>query len=182
MTDRTPPENRDEYTARQDPPPAGTETARASFASMEEARSAIERLESGGVPADAIVLAGEVNEEAAGYDSERHLFSAVGRGILVWGAIGAVAGAILGALFTIPFSELGLVWAAVLGGIFGAGVGGSIGGLMATKYNSPAWTETYQAVPEGQVTVEVAHSDSQIVSRARGILSDRPDPCDSGSE
>jgi hypothetical protein len=175
MTDRTPPERPDEYTARQDPPPAGAETARASFSTMDEARSAVERLETGGVPADAIALAGDVNEERAGYDSERHLFSDVGKAVVVWGGLGAIAGAILGALFTIPFPELGLVWAAVFGGIFGAGVGGSIGGLMATKYNSPAWTETYQAVPEGPVTIEVAHSDNEIVSRARDILANRSD-------
>lgn len=170
MTDRTPPERPDEYTARQDPPPAGAEAARASFSNMDEARRAVERLETGGVPADAIALAAAVDEERAGYDSERHVFSDVGKAVLVWGVMGAVAGAILGVLFTIPFPELGLVWAAIFGGIFGAGVGGSIGGLMATKYNSPAWTETYQAVPEGPVTIEVAHSDSEIVSRARDIF------------
>lgn len=175
MTDRTPRETPDDYTARQDPPPRGARTASASFATMDEARDAVERLESGGVPSEAIALAGEMNEERAGYESERHMFSDVGKAALIGGAIGAAVGAILGLLFTIPFPDLGLIWAAIFGAIFGAGVGGSIGGLSATKYNSPAWTETYEAVPEGQVTIEVAHSDPEIVSRARDILSGRLD-------
>ena len=173
MTDPTPRQTPDDYTARQDPPPPGAATARASFSSMDEAREAVERLESGGVPSEAIALAGDVSEERAGYDSERHMFSDVGKAVVIGGAIGAVAGAVLGALFTIPFSELGLIWSAVFGAVFGAGEGGSIGGLSATKYNSPAWTETYEAVPEGPVTIEVAHSDPEVVDRAREILDDR---------
>lgn len=172
MPDPTPPQRPDDYTARQDPPPAGAHTAHASFATMDEARGAVERLESGGVPSEAIALAGQVSEEKAGYDSERHLFSDVGRAVVVGAAIGAAAGAVMGLLFTIPFPDLGVIWAVVFGGIFGAGVGGSIGGLMATKYNSPAWTQTYEAVSEGEVTIEVAHADPEVIDRAREILSE----------
>lgn len=174
MTDPASGQTPNDYPARQDPPPPGAQTARASFSSMEEARRAVERLEIGGVPSEAIALAGDVSEEQAGYDSERHMFSDLGKAVVIGGAIGALAGAVLGALLTIPFPGLGLIWAAVFGAIFGAGVGGSIGGLSATKYNSPAWTETYEAVPEGPVTIEVAHSDPEIVTRAREILDDRP--------
>lgn len=150
--------------------PSEAGRVRASFSSMEEARDAIERLEDEGVPADAINLTGGVNEEGGGYDSERHLFSDLTKAALIGGAIGAVVGAILGALLTIPFPEVGLVLAAVLGAIFGAGAGGAIGGLSATKYNSRAWSETYEAVPEGRVTVEVAHADGEVVEDARKVL------------
>lgn len=155
--------------------PSEADRIHATFKSMEKAREAIESLEDGGVPAEAITLTGGVDEEGGGYDSERHLFSDLTKAALVGGAIGAVVGGVLGALLTIPFPEIGLLLAAVLGAIFGAGAGGAIGGLSATRYNSRAWTDTYEAVPEGRVTVEVAHADGAIVEDARKIFRNAED-------
>jgi outer membrane lipoprotein SlyB len=116
-----------------------------------------------------------VEEAGAGYETERRLFSDVTRAVLLGGAIGAVLGGVLGALIAIPVEGIGLVLAAVLGAVFGAGVGGSAGGLGATKYNSPAWAETYEAEPHGDVVVVVAHADAEVVDYARRILASASD-------
>jgi hypothetical protein len=157
-------------TSRHDPPPPGAHSVSGAFGSMTDARRVIEDLEEAGVPPEAISLTEGVDEEAGGYDSERRFLGDVTRATVAGATAGAIVGAILGALVTLAFPDAGLALAAVLGAIFGAGVGGTAGGLSATKYNSPAWTETYEAAAEDEVTVEVAHADADVVEKAREII------------
>lgn len=161
-------------TSRHDPPPAGAHQVSGSFDSMTEARRAIENLEEAGVPPESITLTGGVDEEAGGYHSERRFLGDVTRAAVAGGTAGAIVGAILGALLTLAFPDAGLALPAALGAIFGAGVGGTAGGLSATKYNSPAWTETYEAAAKDEVTVEVAHADADVVEKARETIESDP--------
>lgn len=157
-------------TPRHEPPPPGAHRVSGSFDSMTDARREIENLEEAGIPPEAISLTEGVDDEAGGYDSERRFLGDVTRAAVAGGAVAAIVGAIIGALVALAFPGAGLVLPAVLGAIFGAGVGGTAGGLSATKYNSPAWTETYEAAAEDEVTVEVAHADPDVVEKARRTL------------
>lgn len=157
-------------TPRHDPPPPGAHRVSDSFDSMTDARRVIEKLEEAGIPPEAISLTEGVDEEAGGYNSERRFLGDVTRAAVTGGATGAIIGAILGALVTLAFPGAGLALPAVLGAIFGAGVGGTAGGLSTTKYNSPAWTETYEAVAEDEVTVGVANGDAGVVEKARRTM------------
>jgi hypothetical protein len=90
--------------------------------------------------------------------------------VIVGGALGIVAGALLGVVVAAILPGVSFLLACGLAAIFGAGVGGAAGGMSVAKYNSPAWTETYETVEEGQVAVGVHHAESSVVDSAEEVL------------
>lgn len=147
----------------------------ASTAEMSVARALIEDLEEHGVPPRAIALigaapGGSMDDTTPGGDAETEAIDDLGRSVAVGGAAGAAAGGVLGSAVTLAIPGVGLVVAAGLGAIFGAGVGGSAGGMSVAKYNSPAWTETFETVERGEVAVGVHHADRSVVDAAAEII------------
>lgn len=151
----------------------------ASVVDMESARRLIEDLEEHGIPPGALALLGagpEAGHEAAGGgEAESAAFDDVTKSALSGGAAGAAAGGILGSLVTLAVPGAGILVAGGLGAVFGAGVGGAAGGMAVAKYNSEAWTATYETVQRGDVAVGVHHADRGVVEAAREVI-DRHEP------
>jgi hypothetical protein len=130
--------------------PGAAERLSARFATLEQARKAIEVLERKGVEADDIHLEGpgaQVARRPVTNDEQRSrdqaVTGAVGRRAAMGGALGAVVGAAAGLLIGLPFFEGIALLTAVLGGAI---VGFLLGFLFAGYSRLPvteAWSDTF---------------------------------------
>lgn len=153
--------------------PSAPHSITATVAHPAAARVLVEELEKGGVPPGSIQMSDVVTpEEDAANEAmpESEAFVDVSKSSVAGGAIGAVIGGGLGAVLGMIVPELGIGWAILIGGVFGAGVGGSAGGMRVAKYNSPAWRETYETVDEGRVTVGVHDGDPGVIDTAEAVM------------
>lgn len=154
--------------------PHGPYSVVAVMEDLDSARLLMEELEQQGVPPGSIGLEGPTppeHDEAPEEMPESSAFSDVSRSTVGGAVIGAVVGGILGAVLTIPFPELGLFWAMVLGAIFGGGIGLAAGGMAVAKFNSPAWRESYAtAQPGDRVSVGVHAQDPRVVESAAELM------------
>ena len=148
----------------------------ASAPDTEQARALIEELESNGVPDTAIALVAvgiekqsDPNESIADSEAFSDLFMAVIRGGFIWG----LGGVILGVLVSTFITDLSWAWGGLFGFLFGAAVGGAYGGMTVARYNSPAWTETYEITEVGDPSVGVHHRDQSVVDLAQDVLQQR---------
>lgn len=146
----------------------------ASVVDLEAARLLIEDLEEHGIPPGSLALLGAApeagHEAAGGGEAESAAFDDVTKSALSGGVGGAAAGGILGSLVTLVVPGAGILVAGGLGAIFGAGVGGAAGGMAVAKYNSDAWSATYETVQRGEVAVGVHHADQGVVEAAREVI------------
>lgn len=151
----------------------------AAVADLEAARLLIEDLEEHGIPPGALALLGAApeggHEAAGGGEAESAAFDDVTKSAIAGGAVGAATGGILGSLVTLALPGTGILVAGGLGAVFGAGVGGAAGGMAVAKYNSDAWSATYETVQLGEVAVGVHHADRSVIDAARQII-DRHHP------
>jgi hypothetical protein len=147
----------------------------ASVREMDQARVLIEDLEEHGVPPVSIALLGVApggsmdGTERQG-EAETHALTQLAKSVIVGGGLGIVAGALLGAVVAAVLPGVSFLLACSLAAIFGAGVGGAAGGMSVAKYNSPAWTDTYETVEEGEVAVGVHHAESSVVDAAEEVF------------
>lgn len=151
----------------------------ASVADMDQARLLIEDLEEHGIPPGSLALLGAASEAgheaAGGGEAESSAFDDVTKSALAGGAIGAATGGILGSLVTLAVPGAGILVAGGLGAVFGAGVGGAAGGMAVAKYNSDAWSATYETVQRGEIAVGVHHADRAVIEAAHEVI-DRHEP------
>jgi MFS family permease len=162
---------------RRAPERGGAPSAMARYATLTDARSAIEALERHGVDGVDIVLAGwradaaERSRRTSGADGQfvRYLGWSVIRGAVPGGVIGMLLGAIAAGI-VLAFWDV-RAWGLVLGFCagFGAGLGALIGSFVDVERHvgfSDAWALTLQDIPDGSIWVLVFdHTD-----RARDVV------------
>jgi hypothetical protein len=151
----------------------------ASVGGLDQARRLIEDLENHGIPTPAIALLGATTKDPghAGRESdiaESDALAQLAKSVIVGGMAGILVGATLGLLLAGVIPDLETGWGLVMGGVFGAGVGGAAGGISVAKYSSPAWDETYQVDEAGDLAVAVHHVDREIVDEAEEIIERHP--------
>jgi F0F1-type ATP synthase assembly protein I len=147
----------------------------ASVDGLDQARRLIEDLENHGIPTPAIELLGASLKDPSHSDRESDIpesdaFAQLAKSVIIGGMAGIVVGALLGLLLASVIADLETGWGLVMGGVFGAGVGGAAGGISVAKYSSPAWDETYQVDAAGDLAVAVHHEDREIVDSAEEII------------
>ena len=159
----------------------------AVYPTVEAAREAVTRLERTGIEAGNIELLGAGAEGAAEpqtnveqRQADMAVTGAVGKRSAVGLAIGAVIGAVVVALaalaaeaiFDIPGATGGLLLIAALGGaLFGGYAGFFYGGASGLPV-SDAWSETFEAVKQGQPAVAVHSQRADQVDDAIEALRD----------
>lgn len=153
----------------------------ATFADVEQARSAMAALENAGIDGNRIELQGQAGRQAhdsrgvaPDADSRAAGFAgkAVGGGVIV----GAVVGAVLALAIGIPVlgggSINGAVIALLIGAIAaGAGVGIAVGGYTRVKQGE-AWEETFDAPQGASATVAVRAKADDERERITELLRD----------
>lgn len=144
-------------------------TLTAKIGSSDQARSLIEELEDRGIPPNAIDLAESPVAMVRSSERRADLFGDVGRSVLAGAALGSVSGVVLGGLLALA-AGLEFPATALLGVVFGAGIGGAAGGIRVVKYASPAWRESQHSEEPGVVTVTVRHPDSSVIDRAEEVI------------
>ena len=142
---------------------------------LDAARLLIEDLEKHGTPSVSIELVGAATKDpgSPGRESdvaESDAFADLSKSTIVGGSLGIVIGGLLGLLMAYLIPGLTWPWGAVIGGLFGAGVGGAAGGMSVAKYSSPAWDETYQVEDSGRLRVAVHHADEEVVEEAEETM------------
>lgn len=141
---------------------------------LDSARLLMEKLEQRGIPPGSIGLQGTVppEEDGARHEMpEADAISDVGRSTGSGAMIGVVVGGLLGALLTIPFTGLPMVWAVLFGAVFGGGIGLAAGGMAVAKFNSPAWRESYETARQGErITVGVRDEDPEVLDMAEDVM------------
>jgi F0F1-type ATP synthase assembly protein I len=147
----------------------------ASVADLDQARRLIEDLENHGIPTPAIALLGAKTKDPDHADRESDVaesdaFAQLAKSVIIGGMAGILVGAMLGLLLASVIADLATGWGLVMGGVFGAGVGGAAGGISVAKYSSPAWDETYQVEEAGDLAVGIHHVDQEVVDRAEEII------------
>ena len=158
----------------------------AVYPNVEAAREAVTHLERKGIEGGDIELLGAAAEGAAEPQTnleqrraDMALTGAVGRragiGIVVGAVVGAVvvtvAALIFDAIFDLGPNGLVAAGGAVGGAIFGAFAGFFYGGATGLPV-SDAWSETFEAVKEGQTAVVVHSKQSDQVEDAVTALRD----------
>jgi F0F1-type ATP synthase assembly protein I len=167
---------RADYSAMQQAP----HSVIASVADLDQARRLIEDLENHGIPTPAIALLGATTKDPSHPKRESDVaesaaFAQLAKSVIIGGMAGILVGAMLGLLMASLIADLETGWGLVMGGVFGAGVGGAAGGISVAKYSSPAWDETYQVDDEaGDLAVAVHHVDREVVDRAEEIVERHP--------
>ncbi len=151
---------------RRAPERQGAPAAMARYATLGDAREAIETLEANRVDGVDIVLAGwraqaaERSQRQGSPDGKfvRYMTRNVLRGSLLGGLVGVVIGAIVGGIAIVAWpGELDsweLVLALALG--FGAGLGALVGAFLDVERHvgfSDAWSLTLQEIPDGSIWV-----------------------------
>jgi hypothetical protein len=173
----------------QSPQPGQPRTAAhnlvATYASVEQARGAIEALERGGVDASDISLLGEGMEKTAGpvtnkdqRDADLAVTGQVGKragsGVVIGAIIGALIGAV-GGYLAHEMADIGrnvtvvMLGAAIGGALICAFAGGFYGGASGLPV-SEAWGDTFEEVRGGQTCVAVHSDDAGAVDRAADAL------------
>ncbi len=158
----------------------------AVYPTVEGAREAVTRLERKGVDAGSIELFGAAAEGAAEPQTNLELRQAdmdmtgrVGKrsaiGLVIGAVIGAVvvagAAALADAAFDLGPDELVAGSGALAGALFGAFAGMFYGGASGLPV-SDAWSETFEAVKQGQTAVAVHSSKADEVADAVDALRD----------
>jgi hypothetical protein len=158
----------------------------AVYPTVEAAREAVTRLERKGIEAGNIELLGAgaegANEPQTNVEQRRAdmaMTGAVGKRSAIGIVIGAVVGAVvvgLGALIADAIFDLGSTAVVVGGGalagaLFGAFAGFFYGGATGLPV-SDAWSETFEAVKEGQTAVAVHAQQADQVEDALDALRD----------
>ena len=158
----------------------------AVYPTVEGAREAVTRLERKGIEGGNIELLGAAAEGAAEPQTnleqrraDMAVTSAVGRRSGIGLAIGAVVGAVVVMVVALIFDAIfdlgpnGVVAAggAVGGALFGAFAGFFYGGATGLPV-SDAWSETFEAVKEGQTAVVVHSAQADQVDDALEALRD----------
>jgi hypothetical protein len=158
----------------------------AVYPTVEAAREAVTRLERKGIEAGNIELLGAAAEGAAEPQTnleqrraDMAVTSAVGRrsaiGIVIGGVIGALvvmaAAMIADAIFGIGPNGVVAGGGALAGALFGAFAGFFYGGATGLPV-SDAWSETFEAVKEGQTAVAVHSQQPDQVEDALEALRD----------
>jgi hypothetical protein len=157
----------------------------ATFEDMARAREAMLALEGGGIDGDDISLLGRAAEEVASNPDPRERDARSTAEVAKAGALGATAGAGVGAVAgfvggALAFGIPGIgpvvgsaIWAATLGS---AGTGAAIGGLVAGTAvigQSEGWAESYQeTIRSGRVLVGVHTDTREHLEKAEKILTE----------
>ena len=149
---------------RRAPDRQGTPAAIARYATLGDARDAIQTLEGSGVDGVDIVLAGwraraaERSQQKGGADGQfvRHMTRSVFRGSVLGGVVGLVLGAIVAGVVVLAWpGELHSAWLAfVIGAGFGMGLGALVGAFIDVEKHvgfSDAWALTLQDIPDGSL-------------------------------
>ena len=151
---------------RRAPDRQGAPAAMARYATLGDAREAIEMLEANGVDGVDIVLAGwraqaaERSQRKGAPDGQfvRYMTRDVLRGSLIGGMAGLLIGAIVGsiaiAVWPGELNSWGLVLALCVG--FGTGLGALVGAFLDFERHvgfSDAWSLTLQDIPDGSIWV-----------------------------
>jgi hypothetical protein len=159
----------------------------AIYPTVEAARDAVTRLERKGIEAGNIELLGAAAEGAAEPQTnleqrraDMDMTGAVGRRSAVGLAIGAVIGAVVvglaalvaDAVVDIPGPTATVVLMGALGGALFGGFGGFFYGGATGLPVSDAWSETFEAVKEGQTAVAVHSQQADQVDDALDALRD----------
>lgn len=147
---------------------------------LDDARALIEDLERQGVPANSIELVGVKTKEPRHDDAgsgvaESDALASLSKSAVAGGAAGILLGGLLGLAMSLLIPDLAWYWGVLIGALFGAGVGGTAGGISVAKYSSPAWDETYQVEEDESVRVAVHNADPDVVDRAMTVMN-RHDP------
>jgi len=143
---------------------------------LDAARALIEDLENRGIPSNAIALVDAHTKDQSPDDTESDVvaesgaFASLSKSVIGGGFLGMLVGGLLGFLMTLLIPDLEWYWGVVIGGVFGAGVGGAAGGISVAKYSSPAWDETYQVEDEPTVKVAVHHAEAEVVDEAETVM------------
>lgn len=142
---------------------------------LDSARVLIEDLENHGTPTVAIELLGAHTKDPKSEDRESDVaeskaFADVSKSTIVGGVAGIVIGGLLGLVMALLIPDLTWPWGVVMGGLFGAGVGGAAGGMSVAKFSSPAWDETYQVEDDSRLRVAVHHAESEVVTAAYEVM------------
>lgn len=148
----------------------------AEFEDLAAARRALRALREAGIPDEHVVILGQLGDEVSTdwglCADERVVAGAITWGVTIGAGVGALLGGGLGlvvGLVTLGVGEL--LWAAVLApAVFGAGAGGVIGGIAATRvvFSRAA---LHRAHPEFEHTLIGIHAESpEVIERARAVL------------
>jgi hypothetical protein len=148
----------------------------AEFADLTAARRAVRALREAGIPDEHVVILGQLGDEVStdwGLSAdERVVAGAIAWGVTIGAALGAVLGGALGLVVGLLTLGVGsLLWAAVLApAVFGAGAGGVIGGIAATRvvFSRAA---LHRGHPEFEHALIGIHAESpEVLERARAVL------------
>jgi hypothetical protein len=152
----------------------------ARFASMEDARRAIQELENAGIDGDDIELVGAGTEPARRPKSPtmedrragRYVAPRVAVGTVAGGVVGALVGAAAGFGLWLAFSmSAGVILAGAFAGVLIGSVVGTYIRFERTVGFSQSWSLTFAAdVGAGPLWVTVHVSASDSVDRARRVL------------
>ncbi|MER3420761.1 MAG: hypothetical protein C4290_09670 [Chloroflexota bacterium] len=151
-------------------------TLAAEFEDLAAARRALRALREAGIGDEHVVLLGQLGDEVSTdwglCADERVVAGAITWGVTLGAGVGALIGGALGFLTGLLALGIGsLLWAAVLApAVFGAGAGGVIGGVAATRvvFSRAA---LHRHHPEFEHTLVGIHTDSpEVLARARTVL------------
>jgi hypothetical protein len=148
--------------------------------SMEDARRAVQALQSAGIEATRISLFGPAADEAAASvdvrEADGRFAGVMWRRTWVGALIGAGVGALFGAvgagivLRGAGPDAIGVFWAAVVGAaVLGLGTGAATGATSSAQM-SRAWELTFHTVLPGEVGVAVHSDDPREALRAEEVL------------
>lgn len=151
-------------------------TLAAEFEDLAAAHRALRALREAGIGDEHVVLLGQLGDEVSTdwglCADERVVAGAITWGVTLGAGVGALIGGALGFLTGLLALGIGsLLWAAVLApAVFGAGAGGVIGGVAATRvvFSRAA---LHRHHPEFEHTLVGIHTDSpEVLARARTVL------------
>ncbi len=151
----------------------------ATFADMEQARSAVEALDNAGIEGEDISLLGTQVEEARkdpdtklrDMEATQTIAKRAGAGAAAGTAVGALAGV---AAFAIPgvgpVLGAGMLAAVIGGSVAGASVGGMVGGVAGVSMEED-WDLTFnESIRAGRVLVAVHAAEKGDVDKAAEVF------------
>jgi hypothetical protein len=150
----------------------------ATFAGMESARAAIERLERGGIESQQISLSGPAMDEAesrTGFATAREedvrAGTYVGKRVFLGVVLGAITGAALGAAIALGAGmRTGVLATAMIAGALALGaVGGMLGGVAGLPMTAD-WARTFRDAGAQEVVVTVRAEDRKHFEKASDVL------------
>lgn len=145
----------------------------AVYPEMKKAREAVAHLERAGVEAGDISVVPEEAEEVEDTSlRDAQVVGTISKRVVVFGAIAAIAGGLLGFFLGLAFFRGTGIWMSVAAGaIAGSLFGGFLGG-MAGLSMSDDWELTFESLQKGGAAIVLGSEDREEVEKAAEALSE----------